>query len=295
MSIVFKPEQAASLSKGARDFLRATPTIRLPAFLYRYLARPANVPKMRAQFQAGEDKIEEQIINEHGLQLTRLTVSGIPVLVITPPKIAHGLEGFVVLNIHGGGFVMGTARDRTALLSAAEFGMPVWSIDYTLAPEARFPVAINECLAVYREMVQAHAANRIIGVSSSAGGQIMLAMLLRAHADGLPMPAALSMYTPASDISGVGDSSIANDGRDVVPLKLSLALMQQNYLNDDDATSPQVSPLYADYPVDFPPTVISTGTRDLLLSNCVRLFWKIKGAGVKSELLVLLRPGPAPS
>jgi monoterpene epsilon-lactone hydrolase len=124
-------------------------------------------------------------------------------------------------------------------------------------------------------------------VSSSAGGQIMLAMLLRAHADGLPMPAALSMYTPASDISGVGDSSIANDGRDVVPLKLSLALMQQNYLNDDDATSPQVSPLYADYPVDFPPTVISTGTRDLLLSNCVRLFWKIKGAGVKSELLVM--------
>jgi acetyl esterase/lipase len=286
MSIPLSPNQAATLSKGAQAFLHAAPSMRLPKFVYRYLARPANVTKMRALFQTGEDKVEEALMKEHGLTLTRRVVSDVHVLVITPPRIAPGMEGTTILNIHGGGFVLGTARDRTALLTAAELGVTVWSIDYMLAPEAKFPFAINQCLSVYRSMVREVRPDRIGAVSSSAGGQLLLAMLLLAHKEGLPMPAALTMYTPAADISGVGNSAKFNDGRDVMPFEMTLSLVKQNYLGEADPKSAELSPVYADYPSNFPPTVITTGTRDLILSNGVRLYWKLRDAGVPSELLV---------
>ena len=286
MSLPLDENQAATLSAGAQAFLRAAPAIRLPQFLYRFLTRPAKVPGIRAQFQAGEDKVEEALIKQHELRVERRVVAGVPVLVITPPRVADDMRDVVVMNIHGGGFVMGTARDRTALLTAAEMGAPVWSIDYDLAPEAKFPLAIHQCLAVYKAMAATHDTRRIVGVSSSSGGQLMLAMLQIAHAERLALPGSLVLYTPASDISGVGDSVSANDGRDVVPFRMSLALLEQNYLDGADSLDPRVSPLYADYPSTFPPTVISTGTRDLLLSNSTRLYWKLRDAGVVSELLV---------
>ena len=286
MSLPLTALQAAPLSSAAQAFLRAAPAIRLPQFLYRYLTGPSKVAAIRSQFQSAEDVVEQDLIARHDLHLERRVVAGVPQLVITPPRIAAGMEGVVVLNIHGGGFVMGTARDRTALLTAAELGAQVWSVDYTLAPEARFPVAIHQCLDVYRALLGQVAPQRVAGVCSSSGGQLMLAMLHLASAEGLPMPAALMLYTPAADISGAGDSVQANDGRDVVPSRMSMALMQQNYLGDADPRDPRVSPLYADYPATFPPTVISTGTRDLLLSNGVRLYWTLRAAGVHSELLV---------
>jgi len=286
MGLPLDENQAVTLSTAAQAFLRAAPAIRLPQFLYRFLTRPAKVAGIRAQFQAGEDKVEEALIKQHGLRLERLVVAGVPVLVITPPRVADDMRDVVVLNIHGGGFVMGTARDRTALLTAAEMRVPVWSIDYDLAPEAKFPLAIHQCLAVYKAMAATRDARRIVGVSSSSGGQLILAMLQIAHADLVALPGALVLYTPASDISGAGDSVRANDGRDVVPFRMSLALLEQNYLDGADPLDPRVSPLYADYPATFPPTVISTGTRDLLLSNSTRLYWKLRAAGVTSELLV---------
>lgn len=286
MSLPLAPNQAITLSSAAQAFLRAAPTIRLPRFLYRYLTGPSKVAAIRRQFQAGEDQVEQQLIQQHGLNIERRVVAGVPVLIITPPQIAANMQDVLVMNIHGGGFVMGTARDRTALLTAAELKAQVWSIDYTLAPEARFPVAIHQCLAVYQAIIAGHDARRVVGVSSSSGGQLMLAMLQMAHAGNTLLPGVLAMYTPASDISGAGDSASANDGRDVVPFHLSLALIEQNYLNGDDPRDPRVSPLYADYPVSFPATVISTGTRDLLLSNSTRLYWKLRAAGVASELLV---------
>lgn len=286
MSLPLAENQAVTLSTAAQAFLRAAPAIRLPQFLYRHLTSPSKVAGIRAQFQAGEDKVEEQLIQQHDLRLERRTLAGVPILVITPAQIAKDMLGVVVMNIHGGGFVMGTARDRTALLTAAELGAQVWSIDYALAPEARFPVAIHQCLAVYQAIVASHDARRVVGVSSSSGGQLMLAMLQLAHAAGTALPGALAMYTPASDISGAGDSVRANDGRDVVPFRMSMALMEQNYLNGADPRDPRVSPIYADYPSTFSPTVISTGTRDLLLSNSTRLYWKLRAAGVPSELLV---------
>jgi monoterpene epsilon-lactone hydrolase len=115
-----------------------------------FLSAPSRVPGFRAQFQKGEDLIEEGIISKHNLQLKTISIANIPVLVIQPPRNKH--ESKIMFNIHGGGFIMGTARDRSALLMAAEMGITVCSIEYTLSPEAKYPVARDQCIDVYRQL-----------------------------------------------------------------------------------------------------------------------------------------------
>ncbi|PZP34420.1 MAG: alpha/beta hydrolase [Roseateles depolymerans] len=277
------PSQEASISPEAAAFIRRSRYTDLPAFIP---ISAGQILKARQQFDQSEDLPERALIQKFGLQVERQTLAGVPVLSIRPARVAPGLERTVALNIHGGGFVLGGPRDRSALLVAGTLGVPVISVDYTMAPEARFPVPIEQSLAVYRALVQQHGAEHLMGISSSAGGQIMLAMLLRAAQEGLPMMKAQVLFTPASDLSGAGDSAVANDGRDVVAAGPALRSVRQFYLGEADPKDPRVSPIYAQFPHDFPASVIVTGTRDLMLSNATRLFWKLRDRGVPAELLV---------
>src|SRR5438552_19160314 len=99
---------------------------------------------------------------------------------------------------------MRTARERTALLMAAEIGITVYSIDYTLAPQAKYPLAHNQCLAVYEEVVTHFDPKQVVGTSSSSGGALMLAVMLKAHRLHLPMINALGMFTPLATSVGLG-------------------------------------------------------------------------------------------
>src|SRR2546427_139632 len=133
---------------------------------------------------------------------------------------------------------MGTARERNALLMAAEIGITVYSIDYTLAPEAKYPLALNQCLAVYEELVTHFDPKQVVGVSSSSGGALMLAVVLKAQKLNLPMIKALGMFTPAGEISGVGDSAVSNNRRDVQSADMALAIVRQNYVGDMNPRDP---------------------------------------------------------
>jgi acetyl esterase/lipase len=122
---------------------------------------------------------------------------------------------------------------------------------------------------------------------TSAGGALTLSMILRAKQEGLPLPAAIAPGTPMSDLTGTGDSFATNfmvdnvlvgsDGRCDAMAKL--------YANGHDLRDPMLSPVYGDMR-GFPPTILTTGTRDLLLSNTVRVHRKLRQAGVEAELHV---------
>src|SRR6266700_4206130 len=114
----------------------------------------------------------------------------------------------------------------------------------------------------------------------------MLAVVLKAQKLKLPMIKALGMFTPAGEISGVGDSAVSNNRRDVQSADMALAIVRQNYVGEMNPRDPGISPLYDTFDIDFPPTIITTGTRDIMLSNAVRLFWKLKEINVPVELLV---------
>jgi acetyl esterase/lipase len=114
----------------------------------------------------------------------------------------------------------------------------------------------------------------------------MLSMLLLAQDEELPMPACQFLCTPAADLSGDGDSLVANSRRDLMPTTFLLGMVKQNYPGDVDPKDPLYSPIYAEYNAKFLPSIIMVGTRDSILSTRVCLYWKLRDTGVKVELLV---------
>ena len=123
----------------------------------------------------------------------------------------------------------------------------------------------------------------IVVGGGSAGGNLAAALLVRAKDEGLPMPAALVLITPEVDLTESGDSFRTNLGVDNVLGPLTeLNLL---YANGHDLAHPYLSPLFADV-TGFPPTFVQAGTRDLFLSNAVRMHRKLRAAGVDAELHV---------
>lgn len=312
--------QTATLSPAARAFVRNAHPGTMPFVdsLSKFVTKPSRIAKSRQILLKRFQPKEEALITKHGLTVGTTIIADVPIVVIEPSYITQDNRGKIILNIHGGLFYSGTARDTSGLIAAAEWGIKVYSIEYTLSPEAQYPIARDECLSVYRALVrsQSAGAENIIGMATSAGGQLMLSMLLKAREERLSMPKAVFLSSPLADLSGpIGDSLTANEGRDPLDIYIAMSAIKQNYRpvenaggSQDQSLSPILgssknrsassggcqfdtedpfySPIYASYDSKFPPTVITTGTRDLMLSTSVRLSWVLREAGVRTELLV---------
>lgn len=282
-SLKLTKQQESTLSPQAVTFIKSNKYFTIPSWLH---INDKQIIDGRNKFQAAENLQEEKMIKQFSLKIDSAIIGNAPVLIITPPSINPLYKDAIALNIHGGGFTLGTARDRSALLVAAKLGIVVYSIDYTLAPEAKYPIAINQCFDVYKELIKKFDPKKMLGVSSSAGGEIILSMIQKINQEHLPMMKAQILFTPGADLSGNGDSPEANDTRDVVTKDLAVRSARDFYLGGADAKDPMVSPIYASIPSDFPATVLTTGTRDLLESNSIRMFWKLQDANITSQLLV---------
>ncbi len=192
----------------------------------------------------------------------------------------------VYLDIHGGALIMGAGEvcKGMATASALRLAVRTVAVDYRMPPDHPYPAGLDDCLAFYRALLRDHAPGEIIVGGGSAGGNLTAAMLLRAGDEGLPMPAAAMLLSPEADLTESGDSFRTTDGIDAMG-----SLMQANllYAGGADLTDPYVSPLFGDFSKGFPPTLITAGTRDLFLSNAVRLHRKLRAAGVAAELHVL--------
>jgi acetyl esterase/lipase len=138
-------------------------------------------------------------------------------------------------------------------------------------------------VAVYRGLLDVRAPERIVVGGGSAGGNLAAALMLRARDEGLPLPAALVLLTPEVDLTESGDSFQTNLGLDCV-LTASLADSIALYADGHDLEDPYLSPLFGDLTSPFPPTFLQAGTRDLFLSNAVRMHRRLRAGGVDAEL-----------
>lgn len=228
---------------------------------------------IRDRSQSGSAKIET----------TRIGTA--TVHIATPSELVF--EDCVYLDLHGGAFVFGSgeACREGASSQAAAQGMCCYGIDYRTPPDHPFPAALDDCLAVYKDAVAAYGAHRVVIGGRSAGGNLALATVLRAHREGVAMPAGLVLLSPEADLTESGDSFNVNRTVDVV---LPNPLMSANllYANGADLAHPYVSPLFGEFFDGFPPTLIQSGTRDLFLSNAARLHRSLRRAGVAAELHV---------
>jgi monoterpene epsilon-lactone hydrolase len=120
---------------------------------------------------------------------------------------------------------------------------------------------------------------------TSAGGNLAAALVLRCRALGIPFPAGLILWSPELDLTESGNSFAVLTGVDVV-LKSSLMNVNLLYANGADLADPDLSPLFADFSRGFPPTLLTAGTRDMFLSNAVRMHNALRRSGNRSELLI---------
>lgn len=208
------------------------------------------------------------------------------VYVISPAGLTDD-DRRVYLDIHGGAFIYGRGDSCRAMgiSSVSRVGARVWAVDYRMPPDHPFPAALDDCLLTYRTLLEEYRPEDIIVGGASAGGNLAAALVLRARDEGLPLPAAVVLLTPGSDLTGSGDSLQTNLGLD--PLlrgngKPAFLL----YAAGRDLKDPYISPLFADFTKGFPPTILTTGTRDMLLSDTVRLHRALRVAGVPADLHV---------
>ena len=206
---------------------------------------------------------------------------------ITPHNMASGYERRAIIYMHGGGFIVGggEAAIYAAMPLAHLAQTRVFSLDYRMAPDHPFPAALNDAVEAYRWVLARYQPGSIAMYGPSAGGNLVPVCLLKSQELGLPMPAACALHSPAADMTQSGDTYETNDTIDIVLKHRSDNLMAL-YANGHDMKDPLLSPIFGDFSKGFPPTVLTSGTRDLLLSSTVMLHRALRRAGAKAELHV---------
>lgn len=217
------------------------------------------------------------------LRYDRIEIDGSVTYVSTPQQATDSTP--IYLDIHGGALIMGGGElcRMMTLRSSLQFGMVSWAVDYRMPPRHPYPTSLDDCVAAYRRALQERDPADLFVGGASAGGNLAAALLVRAKDEGLPMPAGLVLITPEVDLTESGDTFVTNDGIDSVlrPLMTTNLL----YANGHDLAHPYLSPLFGDL-AGFPPTFLQAGTRDLFLSNTVRMHRRLRAAGVDAELHV---------
>jgi acetyl esterase/lipase len=196
--------------------------------------------------------------------------------------------GPTVLYCHGGGYYFCSPRTHRSIVFglATRADAAVFSLDYRLAPEHRFPAALDDATAAYRQLIAGGIAPESIVISGdSAGGGLALATLVALRDAGDPMPAGGLLFSPWTDLAATGASIRTNDGLDPMFSGSAIALAGKVYLGDTPATHPYASPVYADLR-GLPPLFIMAGSTEVLLDDSRRVADNARAAGVDCELEV---------
>ncbi len=237
--------------------------------------RAASIPDQRAfidQYQVTFGALQQK---KYAVDITDGVVAGVKVRNIKAKGKVDTRRVFI--NLHGGGFVTDSGSLTENIPIASLTGIPVIAVLYRLSPENQFPAAVDDALAVYREMLKTHKPGDIGIYGTSAGAVLGPQLLARIRAEGLPMPAMLGMFSGDADLSRRGDT--------VNIQKIPEELITTLYLAKTPATDPKASPLLGDLK-GFPATMCLTSSRDFFLSSTSNYCRALEQAGVENKLVV---------
>ena len=195
-------------------------------------------------------------------------------------------RGGVVLYLHGGGYTCGSleyAKGFSSVL-AAECGVRVFCAAYRLAPEHRYPAAVEDALEAYQYLLKkGYAGHQILLCGESAGGGLIYALCLKLKELGLPLPCGLIGISPWTDLTGSGKSYEEN--REVDPSMSPELLQFYAKCYTDDPADPLCSPLFGDL-TGFPPSLLFVGGDEVMLDDTRMLHQKLVKSGCRSKLIV---------
>jgi epsilon-lactone hydrolase len=273
-----------SVSPEAQAFLARGLDIRAPQIEVddkegwrRYVAA---VESQLASVGAARASAHPARIGEHDL-------GGVTLYEVVPDTYSDTDSDKAIYHVHGGAFIVGGGRSAayTAQPVASVARLRSYSIDYRMPPDHPFPAGLDDALEGYRFLIDRYDPARIAIEGSSAGANLVAAVILKARDAGLPLPGACVLHTAAMDLTHSGDTFKTNEIIDVV-LRTSDNNAMRLYCGGHDPRDPYLSPIFADFSTGFPPSLLISGTRDMLLSPTVMMHRALKRAGLEAELHV---------
>ncbi|MFF5303082.1 alpha/beta hydrolase [Streptomyces sp. NPDC013161] len=212
-------------------------------------------------------------------------LGGVPVVTV---ETAGNDPASVLLYLHGGAYVIGSAADAAGLAAevSRRTGARAVCVDYRLAPEHPFPAAVDDALAVYRALLDDGIPSSAIAfVGESAGGGLVAATLVAVKDAGLPQPSSAAVFSPWADLSVSGDSAVSKAAVDASLTPESLRTRARDYLGTTDPATPHASPVFADL-TGVAPLFIQVGSYEILMDDAVRLAARAAEHDVHVELQV---------
>lgn len=240
-----------------------------------------DVPGLRSAREACYGADAAAILDRAGLTSSEIDLGGVPCRVVTPDK---AVPEEAVFYAFGGGFMFGSPEQDMAIIAglAQETARTVIAPYYRLAPENPYPSGQDDCSAALHAALDSYKTLALAG--ESAGATMVMVAAARALAVAPPKICAIAIMSPCSDLAELGDAALTN--RDPVLDLDRVQAVAGIYAPGSDLENPELSIVYGEYGPNFPPTIITTGTRDLFLSGCVRLERIMREGGAPVTLRV---------
>lgn len=274
LPILEQPPLAETVSEIARAQITA---------MMQMFAQPMpdlTIDQMRSMAAAMTKPIADSRAERFRVTVEPGKMGGVPIQIVRP---ANGSQpGSLLINFHGGGFVVDSGSLTESIPIAGLSGITVATTLYRLAPENPYPAAVDDALAVYRCALEQRDENQIAIFGTSAGAVLTIQLLARLKAEGLPMPAAAGIFSGAGDLARTGDI----EGY-LPPLMGGRTAPEvlRPYAGTTDRRDPLLSPMFGDLS-GLPPVLLMASTRDQLLSHTVMLDLALRRAGVETDLMI---------
>lgn len=219
------------------------------------------------------------------VQCEPVDAGGVPAEFVNTPESD---EERVIYYLHGGGYTLGSINTHREMVSrlARAAKARILLVDYRLAPENPFPVAVEDSVAGYKWLLSSGVKpNQVVIAGESAGGGLTVATMVALKDARQPLPAAFICLSPWVDLECTGESMVSKAELDPLLQRDQLREMARLYLGGNAPSTPLASPIYADL-TGLPPLLIQIGTAEVLYDDATRLAERAKSAGVP----VILEP-----
>jgi acetyl esterase/lipase len=252
--------------------------------LWRWRSSRVNADQPIVQIRQRLDKMGNRLRIPERTKIEQIEIAGLSAEWITP----HDYTERIILYLHGGAYTVGSCASHRGLVghigqaSRARVLLP----EYRLAPEHPFPAALDDAVAVYRELLDdGMTPESLVLAGDSAGGGLTLSTLITLRDHGIPLPAAAVLISPWTDLAASGESIQSRAQKDPWLRADRVTKIAAHYHANVDPRDPRVSPLYADLH-GLPPLLVQVGDHEILLNDSTRLAERAKEAGVDITLEV---------
>lgn len=273
-----------SVSPEAQTFLSSNPWGEMPE-----TDEPIPMWETREATDAAFRMLNDYALMIWPCDVEETAIDGVRCHRIRKKDAPAALNSKVMINLHGGGFVIGSGALGEAIPIAGETGIEVIAVDYRLAPEHPFPAAVDDVVAVYTHLLKTHAPQDIAIFGTSAGGFLTAMTIMRLKKEGLPLPRCCGVFTAGGDVANLGETFnylTLNGFYSHIGLPMSHPMCERAvFIGDADPNDPLIAPIKGDLS-DFPPTLLVSGTRDAVLSSASMFHRALRRAGRDADLFV---------